>query len=156
MLYYKNYGVPTVSLRYFTVYGPRQRPDMAFQGFLSSLLLGQGIEIYGSGAQTRDFTFISDAVEANLLAMDKGKEGGVYNIGGGSRISLIEAVGVMEEVSGKKAKVEYREPQKGDVKHTYADIRKAKTDLGYSPKVGIGDGLGEHYRWLRGNLDVYR
>ena len=156
VLYYKNYGVPTVSLRYFTVYGPRQRPDMAFQGFFTSLLLDRGIEVYGSGAQTRDFTFISDAVEANLLAMNKGKEGEVYNIGGGSRISLIEAVGLMEEIAEKKAKVEYREPQKGDVKHTYADISKAKIELGCSPKVNIQDGLREHYRWLKGSLDIYR
>ena len=156
MLYFRGYGIPAVSLRYFTVYGPRQRPDMGFHKFISAILLGREIEIYGTGEQTRDFTFIDDAVEANLQAFFRGKEGEVYNIGGGSRIGLIQAVKTIEEISGKKATLKYTDPQKGDAKHTYADISKAKRDLGYNPKVDIYEGLKRHYEWLRDNLDIYR
>jgi UDP-glucose 4-epimerase len=156
ILYFKGYGIPTVSLRYFTVYGPRQRPDMGFHKFISSILLGKQIEIYGLGDQTRDFTFIDDVVEANLLAFSKGKEGEVYNVGGGSRIELIQAINVIEEISGKKANLKFTEPQKGDAKHTYADISKARRDFDYNPKIGINRGLERHYEWLRENLDVYR
>jgi nucleoside-diphosphate-sugar epimerase len=156
MLYFRGYGIPTVSLRYFTVYGPRQRPDMGFHKFISAILLGREIEIYGTGEQTRDFTFIDDAVEANLQAFFGGKEGEVYNVGGGSRIGLIQAVKTIEEISGKKAHLKYTEPQKGDARHTYADISKAKRDLGYRPEVDIYEGLKRHYEWLKDNLDIYR
>lgn len=155
-LYYKGYGIPTVSLRYFTVYGPRQRPDMGFHKFISAVLLGREIDIYGTGEQTRDFTFIEDAVEANLQAFFDGKEGEVYNVGGGSRIKLIEAIRIIEEISGKKANLKYKEPQRGDAKHTYADVSKAKRDFGYSPKVNIYEGLKRHCEWLKDNMDVYK
>lgn len=156
MLYFKSYGVRTVSLRYFTVYGPRQRPDMGFHKFIKAVLSGNEIEIYGTGEQTRDFTFVDDAVEANLQAFLKGKEGEVYNVGGGSRIRLIQAVKAIEETSGGIARLKYTEPQRGDAKHTYADISKAKRDFGYSPKVDIYEGLKRHYEWLRDNLNIYK
>jgi UDP-glucose 4-epimerase len=155
-LYFKGYGIPTVSLRYFTVYGPRQRPDMGFHKFISAVLLGREIDIYGTGEQTRDFTFIGDAVEANLQAFFGGKEGEVYNVGGGSRIKLIETIRIIEEISGKRAGLKYRDPQRGDAKHTYADVSKAKRDFGYSPEVNIYEGLKRHYEWLKENLYVYR
>jgi len=155
-LYFKGYGIPTVSLRYFTVYGPRQRPDMGFHKFISAVLLGREIDIYGTGEQTRDFTFIGDAVEANLQAFFGGKEGEVYNVGGGSRIKLIETIRIIEEISGKRADLKYRDPQRGDAKHTYADVSKAKRDFGYSPEVNIYEGLKRHYEWLKENLYVYR
>ncbi len=154
-LYFKGYGIPTVSLRYFTVYGPRQRPDMGFHKFISAIILGREIEIFGTGEQTRDFTFIDDVVEANLQAFLRGKEGEVYNIGGGGRIGLSQAIRAIEEISGKKAYLKYTEPQRGDAKHTYADISKAKRDFGYNPKVDIYEGLKRHYEWLRNNLDIY-
>jgi UDP-glucose 4-epimerase len=155
-LYFKGYGIPVVSLRYFTVYGPRQRPDMGFHRFISAVLMGREIEIYGTGEQTRDFTFIDDAVEANLQAYYRGKEGESYNVGGGSRIKLVEAIKIIEGISGKRANIRYKEPQRGDAKHTYADVSKAKRDLGYSPKFDIHQGLRRHYDWLRENLDIYR
>ncbi|MBI2487241.1 MAG: GDP-mannose 4,6-dehydratase [Deltaproteobacteria bacterium] len=155
-LYFKGYGIPTVSLRYFTVYGSRQRPDMGFHKFISAVLLGREIEIYGTGEQTRDFTFIEDAVEANLQAFFGGKEGEAYNVGGGSRIKLIEAIRIIEEISGKSANLKYKDPQRGDAKHTYADVSKAKRDFGYSPKVNIYEGLARHCKWLKDNLDIYR
>lgn len=155
-LYFKGYGIPTVSLRYFTVYGPRQRPDMGFHKFISAVLLGREIDIYGTGEQTRDFTFIGDAVEANLQAFFGGKEGQVYNVGGGSRIKLIETIRIIEEISGKRADLKYRDHQRGDSKHTYADVSKAKRDFGYSPEVNIYEGLKRHYEWLKENLYAYR
>ncbi|MFI5323557.1 MAG: NAD-dependent epimerase/dehydratase family protein [Thermodesulfobacteriota bacterium] len=154
-LYFKGYGVPVVSLRYFTVYGPRQRPDMAFHKFLKEVMLGGEIEVYGTGKQTRDFTFIADAVEANIRAFSKGVDGETYNIGGGSRIELIECIRLIEEISGKKVRLRFGESQRGDAGHTYADVSKAVRDFQYSPRVGIGEGLTEHYKWLTENLEVY-
>ena len=155
-LYYKGYGVPVVSLRYFTVYGPRQRPDMAFHKFLTAVITGGEIEVYGTGEQTRDFTYIVDAVEANLSAFSDGVNGEAYNVGGGSRIKLIECIRLIEEISGKKANLRFTDPQRGDAKHTYADVSKAKKDFGYSPVFGIREGLTEHYNWLKKNLELYR
>jgi UDP-glucose 4-epimerase len=154
-LYYKGYGVPVVSLRYFTVYGPGQRPDMAFHRFLRAVMLGEEIEVYGTGEQTRDFTFISDAVDANVAALSDGLNGEAYNVGGGSRIKLIECIGTIEEISGKKARLKFGDSQRGDARHTYADVSKAKRDFGYSPRVGICEGLAEHYDWLKKNLELY-
>jgi len=154
-LYYKGYGVPTVSLRYFTVYGPRQRPDMAFHKFISAVMKGEPITIYGNGEQTRDFTFIHDAVEANIAAFKNGKEGEIYNIGGGSTIRLIDAIKIIEEITGKEANLEFAEPQRGDARHTFSDVSKAKMDFGYSPKTEVKIGLEKHYLWLLKNLNLY-
>lgn len=154
-LYYTGYGVPTVSLRYFTVYGPRQRPDMAFHKFIKSVMSGDEIEIYGTGEQTRDFTFISDAVEANLQALESGKPGEIYNIGGGSRIMLGDAIKIIEDVTSKSANIKHGDAQRGDAKHTFADTSKAEIDISYSPKVGIREGITKHYEWLKQNYDLY-
>ncbi len=148
-LYHINYGIPTVSLRYFTVYGPRQRPDMAFHRFLKALMQGGEIEIFGDGEQTRDYTFISDVVDANLLAADSDREGMVYNIGGGSRKTLNEVVELMEEVTGKKANIRYVPKQKGDVLHTYADTSRARETLGYAPKISLYNGLRDEVEWMK-------
>ena len=154
-LYHKGYGVPVVSLRYFTVYGPRQRPDMAFHKFLKAVILDGEIDVYGTGEQTRDFTYISDAVDANIMALTGGVKGEAYNVGGGSRIKLIDCIRTIEEISGKKARLRFGESQRGDARHTYADVSKAKSDFGYSPVVGIREGLNEHYDWLRKNMKYY-
>jgi len=140
-LYWKNYGIPIVSLRYFTVYGPRQRPDMAFYKFINAILNDEKITIYGDGNQTRDFTFISDVIDANILAIKSNIVGKVFNIGGGSRISVNEVIKILEEILGKEAEVKYIEKQKGDVEHTYSSIEKAKNMLGYNPKIDIRTGL---------------
>ena len=152
LLYFKNYGVPAVSLRYFTVYGPRQRPDMAFQIFISSMLQGRQISIFGNGSQTRDFTFVSDAVNANVLAMKNGRNGEIYNIGGGSRISVDEVIKILEEITGKRAQVSYKENQKGDMKDTYADIKKSLRELKYRPQVNIRSGLTEMVNYAKNML----
>jgi UDP-glucose 4-epimerase len=147
-LYHVNYGVPTVSLRYFTVYGPRQRPDMGFHKFLRATLQGEPIAVFGDGEQTRDFTYVSDAVEANVLAAGRGVPGRVYNIGGGSRVSVNEVLEMIGRVAGRRPLVTTDPAQKGDMRHTYADTALARADLGFSPRVGLEEGLAAEHKWL--------
>lgn len=147
-LYCINYHVPTISLRYFTVYGPRQRPDMAIHRFVRAILNGKQITVYGDGGQTRDSTYISDIIEANLLAANSDLAGEVLNVGSGARMSINELIHKIEGITGKKAKLEYIEKQRGDVRDTLADISKAKQLLNWKPKVKIGDGLATYIRWL--------
>ncbi|HXH09628.1 MAG TPA: NAD-dependent epimerase/dehydratase family protein [Alphaproteobacteria bacterium] len=148
-LYWKNYGVPTIALRYFTVYGPRQRPDMAFHRFLRLMLQGQPIPIYGDGEQKRDFTYIDDIVEANLLAFQTPLAGEVFNIGGGTTITLIDAIGVCEEVTRRRAKLDIQPAEKGDVRQTLADVSRAAQHLGYHPKVRLRQGLEAEWQWVQ-------
>jgi len=148
-LYWKNYGVPTVALRYFTVYGPRQRPDMGFHKFISALLSGGTLHVYGDGEQTRDFTFVSDAVAGTLLAFEKGKEGEVYNIGGGSRVTLKEVLSFLEKTGEHSGRIVYEEFHKGDMRHTLADIGKARRELDYEPRIAWTEGLREEFLWLK-------
>lgn len=160
-LYWKNFNIPTISLRYFTVFGPRQRPDMAFHKFLASALRGKPIEMYGSGDQTRDFTYISDIVRAHILAAQSQAEGEVFNIGGGNRISLAAVIPIVEETSGMKLTILSRPVQKGDARHTYADISKADEILHFKPMVSIREGLERQCAWIKdfwnkkGNENVY-
>ncbi len=147
-LYFANHGVPVVSLRYFTVYGPRQRPDMAFQRFLTAARDGSPITIYGDGEQTRDFTFVGDIVAANMAAADGGRPGSVYNIGGGSRVSMNDVLALIQKVTGKTVAVQREPEQKGDMRHTYADTSAARRDLDFNPRVTLEHGLDQQYRWL--------
>ena len=141
-LYHQNFGVPTVSLRYFTVYGPGQRPDMAFHRFINAILDGDQLVIYGTGEQTRDFTFIGDIVEANLRAATTGHvEGRVYNIGGGTRISINGVLEILKELSGKPLKVRYEPVQAGDPPHTYADTTRVRDELEFMPETSLQKGL---------------
>ena len=147
-LYYKNYGVPIISLRYFTVYGPRQRPDMAIHKFVRAVLNDEEITVFSDGTQTRDFTYVEDAVEANILAVESDIVGGVFNIGGGSRISVNDLIKLMEDIIRKKAKIKNIKKQKGDVRDTWADVNKAKKELEWIPKVKIEEGLKKFVeRW---------
>ncbi len=148
-LYYKNFSLPIVSLRYFTVYGPRQRPDMAFHKFMRAILSNEQIVIYGDGNQTRDFTYIEDVIEATLQASLKGKNGEIYNIGGGNRIKLIDAIQLLEKITKKKIKFKKIEIQKGEMLHTFASIEKAKKDLNYFPKIRLEEGLRKQWDWIR-------
>jgi nucleoside-diphosphate-sugar epimerase len=151
-LYYANYGVPTVSLRYFTVYGPRQRPDMGFHKFLRATIRGEPITLYGDGEQTRDFTFVADAVSATAAAATRGIPGRVYNIGGGSRVSINEVLELVGRVAGRRPLITVDPVQKGDMRHTYADTSLARTDLGFSPAVGLEEGVTAEYQWLAEQL----
>lgn len=144
-LYRHNFGVPTASLRYFTVYGPRQRPDMGFNRFITSTLKGEPIAVYGDGEQTRDFTFVSDIVQANIAASE-GRPG-VYNIGGGSRVTLNEVFAAIGDIAGRSPVLERKEPQAGDVRHTWADTSAAREGLGFTPQVGLREGLTAQVQW---------
>jgi UDP-glucose 4-epimerase len=150
LLYKKNFGLPVVSLRFFTVYGPRQRPDMAFHKFISSALASKPTEIYGNGSQTRDFTFVSDIVDANLSAMAYDGPEDVFNVGGGSRVALNVALDLLSGglPPAKRLNIVYTEPIKGDVMHTYADISLAARELGYTPKVDLEEGIKREIEWV--------
>jgi UDP-glucose 4-epimerase len=148
-LYYKNFGVPTVSLRYFTVYGPRQRPDMAFHRFFKWALEDKPLKVYGDGQQSRDFTHVDDIVEANWLAFEKASPGEVFNVGGGSRVTLNEVIEIIKEIMGRELEVRYQGAQKGDVRHTLADTTKLEEVLGYRPKVSLSAGLPTEYEWIK-------
>jgi nucleoside-diphosphate-sugar epimerase len=147
-LYFANHGVPTTSLRYFTVYGPRQRPDMAFHRFLQATRRGEDIRLFGDGNQTRDFTFVADAVSATVAAGLRGVPGRVYNVGGGSRVSMLEVIEMIGRVAGRQPLVTMDPVQKGDMRHTYADTSLARADLGFAPTVALEEGLAAEYRWL--------
>ena len=147
-LYHVNYSVPTVSLRYFTVYGPRQRPDMGFSRFFTAVLKDESLPMFGDGRQTRDFTFVADAVSATVSAATRGKPGGVYNIGGGSRVELLEVFDLIRAVTGRPVRIERLESQRGDMRDTYADTTRARTDLGFAPTVTLEQGLRAQYVWM--------
>lgn len=147
-LYWANYGVPAVSLRYFTVYGPRQRPDMGFQRFFTSVQQGKPITVYGDGEQTRDFTFVGDTVAATIAAGHQGVPGRVYNIGGGSRVTLNHVLDLISKVTGRPVAIQREPDQKGDMRHTYADTSAARRDLGFTPRVTLEEGLTQQYRWI--------
>jgi nucleoside-diphosphate-sugar epimerase len=151
-LYHVNHGLPTVSLRYFTVYGPRQRPDMGFHRFLRATLQRRPIDVYGDGEQTRDFTFVADAVRATVAASTRGAPGRVYNIGGGSRVSVNQVIEMIARVTGQRPAVNADPAQKGDMRHTYADTLQARADLGFRPTVDLEQGLAAEYEWLSGIL----
>lgn len=149
-LYHDNFGVPFVSLRYFTVYGPRQRPDMGFHKFFKAAMAGEPIAIYGDGQQTRDFTFVSDIVNANLLAATAPDAvGEIINIGGGSRVVLADVLDMMEQVMGLPLKRDYIDRARGDARHTAADVSKARNILGYESQVSLKAGLTLEWEWIQ-------
>jgi UDP-glucose 4-epimerase len=149
LLYRINYGLPVIALRFFTVFGPRQRPDMAFHRFIRAGLDEQPVAVFGNGTQTRDFTFVADIVEACSLAMDYGGESSVFNVGGGTRIALNTALDIISGILPKGLDVRYEDHAKGDVTHTYADISLAREELGYEPKTTVEEGLALEAEWLR-------
>jgi UDP-glucose 4-epimerase len=153
-LYWKNYGLATVSLRYFTVYGPRQRPDMAFHRFIKAVLTGEAIRLYGDGDQTRDFTYVDDIVDVNIAAATADVAGRIYNVGGGSRTSVNEVIAIIGRLVGREPRVEHLAPQQGDVRHTAADTSLAREELGYSPRVSLQEGLAREVAWIRRELGL--
>lgn len=147
-LYCKAFGVPTVALRFFTVYGPRQRPDMFFHIFMRALLRGEEVALFDDGEQTRDFTYCGDIVDGILGAAEYAGEGEVFNLGGGSEVSLLHAIAIAEKVSGRQARLKRFERQKGDVRHTSARLDQARSKLGYAPKIGLEEGLAAEWEWI--------
>jgi UDP-glucose 4-epimerase len=140
------YGLPTISLRYFTVYGPRMRPDLAISIFTKHALNNEPLTIFGDGGKTRDFTYVDDIVNANFLAMETGK--GVYNIGGGHCVSIQALSETIIRITRSLSEIRYADEMKGDAEHTFADTEKAKSDLGWIPKISLEDGLRRYAGWL--------
>jgi UDP-glucose 4-epimerase len=148
-LYHKNHGVPTVCLRFFTVYGPSQRPDMAFNRFIRAVVLGKENQVYGDGEQTRDFTYVDDTVEGAIRAAKSDMVGDVFNIGGGSRTTVNDVLRLIEKILDRPALVAYLPAQPGDVRHTAACIDKASSVIGYEPKIRLEQGLRAEVNWLQ-------
>jgi UDP-glucose 4-epimerase len=139
------HGLETVSLRYFTVFGPRMRPDLAINIFTGKALNNEPIEVFGDGEKTRDFTFIDNIIDANLRAIERGS--GVYNIGGGERISINELAKRIVAIVGSESKIIYSDSVKGDAEHTWSDVSKARRDIGYEPGIGLDQGLERYVEW---------
>jgi len=144
---YGREGLDTVGLRYFVVYGPRQRPDMSFARIVGALAEGSTFEIYGDGRQSRGFTYVADAVEATIAAMERAQPGTIYNVGGGSEASLLDAIETAERVSGRRLETRFLAAAAGDVRRTSADISAIEGDLGWAPSTALEDGLRAQWEW---------
>jgi UDP-glucuronate 4-epimerase len=148
----RSFGLDVVVVRYFTVYGPRQRPDMFFTRIVRALAEGGSIELYGSGEQTRSCTYVGDAVEATMLAGERGAPGAVYNVGGGDEASMLEVTATLERISGRTLQVHHREAAAGDVPRTKADVSRIRAELGWEPRTGLEDGLRAQWDWASGRV----
>jgi nucleoside-diphosphate-sugar epimerase len=148
-LYRQNHGVDTVALRYFTVYGPRQRPDMALHRFCAAVLKGEQITVFGDGTQRRDFTFVDDVVAASrAAAAASAVPSRVYNVGGGSQVSVRRAVELLAGLAGRPVRIRHTDSEAGDVRETRADTSRAAADLGFRPRVPFEDGLRAEFEWM--------
>ena len=145
--YATSFGRDTVVLRYFTVYGPRQRPDMALERIVEALAAGTPFELYGDGSQSRSFTYVADAVAATIAAMERAPAGAVYNVGGGEEATMREAIATLERISGRRLDLRPGPPAAGDVRRTSADVSRIRADLGWAPRVRLEDGLREQWSW---------
>jgi nucleoside-diphosphate-sugar epimerase len=155
LLYHSNFNVPSVALRYFTVYGARQRPDMAFHRFIRAGLAGEAIAVHEDGNQTRDFTHVRDIVQANVrAATSPAASGQVYNIAGGSRVTLNHALARLAEVMGRQLEIIHAPKQAGDVRDTYADIGRAQRELEYRPTVDLDTGLRDEVDWYESTVQA--
>jgi len=150
LLYARNFGMKVAALRYFTVYGPRQRPDMGFHRFCKALLHGEPLVVYGDGRQSRDFTYVDDAIEANVRAWTRGGPQIVVNVGGGSQVEVLESIAILERALGVKAQLDFRERPPGDPLRTRADATRLRAELDFVPAVGIEAGLAAEAEWARG------
>ena len=151
-LYHAAFGLPTVMLRYFTVFGPRQRPDMAFTRFIAAALAGRPLTVLGDGTQSRDFTYVADAVAATVAAGERGLPGGIYNIAGGCQATVLEVVGVLEQLVERPLERDHRPPMPGDPRKTGADVSAARQDLGYQPSTGLEEGLRRQLVQMRASV----
>jgi UDP-glucuronate 4-epimerase len=145
--YTRGFGLDGVALRYFTVYGPRQRPDMLFRRIVDALACGGTVELYGSGEQSRSFTYVDDAVDATIAAMERAPSGSVYNVGGGEEATVLEAVALLEEVAGRKLDLRIAAAAKGDARRTMADVTRIRDELGWAPATTLAAGLRAQWSW---------
>lgn len=148
--YHHLYGIPVSCLRFFTVYGPRQRPDLAIHKFARMIDAGRPIPVFGDGSMSRDFTYVSDIVDGVRRAMDRCEGYRVYNLGGSDPVRLSDLIALLEEALGKKAIIDRRPLQPGDVERTYADLTLSRRELGFQPKTDIRTGLKNFVAWMRG------
>lgn len=147
LAYQESFGLCCVVVRYFSVYGPRQRPDMAYNIFVDRILRGEPITVFGDGSQSRSNTYVADAVRATMLAFERGTIGGVYNVGGGEQRDLNWVIATLERLSGRAARVERRDARAGDQLHTRANIERARRELGYEPSTPLEEGLRRQVAW---------
>ena len=143
--YTRVFGLHAVALRYFTVYGPRQRPDMAFARIVDALARDEEFEVYGDGSQSRSFTYVGDVVDATVRALEA--RPGVYNVGGGEEAALRDAVGLLEDVAGRRLRIRYGPPQAGDMQRTMADTSRIERELGWRASTPLRAGLAAHWEW---------
>ncbi len=148
-LYVRQRGVPATILRYFTVYGPRQRPDMAYRIFCERLLRGEAVTVFGDGAQSRSNTYVSDCVEATVAALDRPADGSIFNVGGGQELALLDAISLIGEVLDVVPQIDFRPARPGDQRRTVADTRRARAALGWSPQVDPREGMVREAEWVR-------
>jgi len=146
--YHRCFGIPVVGLRYFTAYGPRQRPDMAFSRFMRAIIGDQPLIVLGDGLQVRDFTYVGDIVDGTIAAAHHGRIGAVYNIGGGRSVQLLDAITAIERVAGRSARVEIAPAQRGDAYRTGCDCDLALRELGYVSRTALEDGLAAQLEWV--------
>jgi nucleoside-diphosphate-sugar epimerase len=140
-------GLDAVVLRYFTIYGPRQRPDMALAKWTARAVAGQPLELHGDGTQSRSVTYVDDAVEATILAMERAEAGSVYNVGGGSEASMLGVIEALGALAGRRLELVKAPRREGDQRRTAADITRIRTDLGWAPRTSLADGLAAQWRW---------
>jgi UDP-glucuronate 4-epimerase len=150
--YATGFGLDAVALRYFTVYGPRQRPDMFFRRVCDALLEDGSFEIYGSGEQSRSFTEVGDAVDATIAAMERAPGGALYNVGGGDEASMLESIAMLEQISGRALDVSHVGAATGDVRRTKADVTRIRAALGWEPRTSLADGLTRMWSWASGRV----
>jgi nucleoside-diphosphate-sugar epimerase len=145
--YRREFGLDGVVLRYFTIFGPRQRPDMAFARMVACLAEGRPFELYGDGTQSRSFTFVDDAVEATILAMEKAPTGATYNVGGGVDVTMLEAIETLGRVAGRRLEVVRSPRAEGDVRRTSADTSRIRGEIGWQPSTPFAEGIEAQWRW---------
>src|SRR5262245_10331167 len=153
--YHESHDLPVVILRYFSVYGPRQRPDMGYYRFVRALLTGQPLDVFGDGQQVRGNTYVSDCVAATIAATEA-TPGEVYNVGGGEMASVRDILRRIESITGRKARVRHAPPRPGDQRHTFADTTRIRRHLGWEPRVGLEEGLARQVDWQRANVDTWQ
>jgi UDP-glucuronate 4-epimerase len=145
--YHHLYGLQISCLRFFTVYGPRQRPDLAINSFVRRMAAGEPIQVYGDGASTRDYTYVGDIVAGVLAAIERDLGFAILNLGSARPMSVLDLIAALRDVTGLEPRIEYLPPMPGDMLHTFADISRAKALLGWEPRVSLREGLDAFVQW---------
>jgi nucleoside-diphosphate-sugar epimerase len=145
--YAGEFGLEVVTVRYFTIYGPRQRPDMAFTKIVSALAEGRPFELYGDGSQSRSFTYVDDAVDATIAAMERAASGSTFNVGGGTEVSMLDAIQTLARIANRRLELVRMPRREGDAARTAADTTRIREALGWEPRVPFEEGLAAQWRW---------